>query len=311
MTEQPQGARAGASTDATHAASDVDGDPRRELEVAQLRLIEAERPFVGEVDTTPRNGDGEDDPAAQEPLPERAIAKLARLSPDRILARAYAKLRYVEGPNDESMFGKWYGMNHAPWCAMFVSWVFYLEGLPLPATTPRGFASCYYGMRWFQKNGQWRSASTKPKPGWVVFFDWKDGGKPNDHVGIVNRVNPDGRIKTIEGNSSNPSGGRQGVFEHNRHVANVIGYGTPAFAVELPAELPLLKRGNTGGAVRRVQGLVRAAYPDLTDSDLTLGGTFGPVTEGFVKRFQTEQKLEPDGEVGPKTWRALLGLRHQ
>ena len=45
---------------------------------------------------------------------------------DRVLANAkrYVDMKYKEGPNNDTIFGEWYGLNHQPWCAMFVSKVF-------------------------------------------------------------------------------------------------------------------------------------------------------------------------------------------
>lgn len=55
---------------------------------------------------------------------------------------------------------------------------------------------------WYASKGRW---GTTPKRGALVFFDWS-GGKSRsgiDHVGIVEKVNSDGTITTIEGNHNN------------------------------------------------------------------------------------------------------------
>jgi LysM repeat protein len=62
----------------------------------------------------------------------------------------------------------------------------------------------------------------------VVFFDWNGDGEA-DHVGLVEKVNPNGSIGTIEGNSTNPSGGRFGVFRHTESAPYILGYGYPAY----------------------------------------------------------------------------------
>lgn len=40
---------------------------------------------------------------------------------------------------------------------MFVSYCFYNAGLPLPITTPKGFAYCPYGVKWFRNKGWWHT----------------------------------------------------------------------------------------------------------------------------------------------------------
>jgi hypothetical protein len=59
----------------------------------------------------------------------------------------------------------------------------------------------------------------------------------------------------------------------------------------------LVKRGDRGAAVERVQGALGIA----------VDGVFGPQTERAVKRFQREKGLLADGIVGPQT-RQALGL---
>jgi peptidoglycan hydrolase-like protein with peptidoglycan-binding domain len=271
---------------------------------AEVRRLE--RLLLVEPDTSPREGDPPPVPSIKG---DAGLAnKLARATPDRVLAVAEHEIGYVERAQRNTKYGEWYGDNHQWWCAMFVSWVFYNAGLPLPATQERGFESCSAGRAWFVRR---RRFTTTPARGLVVFYDW-DGRAPLDHVGIVRSVNTDGSIVAIEGNTSNPNGGAHGVFPKPRRFG-IVGYGIPDYGYgggtgNLPRELPLLQRGNSGTHVRRLQGLLRAAYPALDDAHLSLGGDFGPVTEELVRQFQTENSLEIDGQVGDKTWRALLGL---
>jgi len=57
-----------------------------------------------------------------------------------------------------------------------------------------------------------------------------------------------------------------------------------------------LRRGDTGDEVAHLQRLVGAE----------VDGDFGPATEQLVMMRQMALGLEPDGVVGPLTWRALL-----
>jgi Putative peptidoglycan binding domain/Mannosyl-glycoprotein endo-beta-N-acetylglucosaminidase/CHAP domain len=65
-----------------------------------------------------------------------------------------------------------------------------------------------------------------------------------------------------------------------------------------------LSRDMQGDDVRKVQ--TQLAALGLYDPRL-IGGTFGPITEETVKKFQLQNNLEVDGIVGPLTWKALGG----
>jgi peptidoglycan hydrolase-like protein with peptidoglycan-binding domain len=68
-----------------------------------------------------------------------------------------------------------------------------------------------------------------------------------------------------------------------------------------------LKMGSSGPDVRAVQqGLNLRKQPDdpLIDED----GAFGPNTDAAVRRFQGNNQLDPDGDVGPLTRVALFPL---
>ena len=119
-------------------------------------------------------------------------------------------------------YWSWYGFNgRVEWCATFVSWVANQAGV-LYTHVPK-FAGVGTGVRYFKSKGQWKNRSYIPSPGDIIFFDYNYDGR-NDHVGIVESV-ADGKVYTIEGNSSNacknrsyPVGGRM-----------ISGYGVPEY----------------------------------------------------------------------------------
>ena len=67
---------------------------------------------------------------------------------------------------------------------------------------------------------------------------------------------------------------------------------------------PVLRRGATGNAVRRVQKRLTLAGYDAGDVD----GIFGARTEAGVKALQRGSGLVEDGIVGPHTWDAIDSL---
>jgi peptidoglycan hydrolase-like protein with peptidoglycan-binding domain len=67
---------------------------------------------------------------------------------------------------------------------------------------------------------------------------------------------------------------------------------------------PVVRRGSTGLAVRRVQKRLTLAGYDTGGVD----GIFGAATETGVKTLQRDSGLTPDGVVGPQTWNAIDAL---
>lgn len=124
---------------------------------------------------------------------------------DKVLAAAKALVdaNYREGANNDTIMGKWFGLNHQPWCAMYVSWCFKEANASklVAAQTPKGFASCQVGMEWFAKKNQ--LVPTKDaQPGDIVFFQFDDDAQA-DHVGLVLRNDmKKGIMYCYEGNTS-------------------------------------------------------------------------------------------------------------
>jgi CHAP domain len=115
------------------------------------------------------------------------------------LAVATKEIGTVEGPKDnETKYGAFTKANYLPWCGSFVMWCANQVGLKIP-----NVVSTADGAAKFQGTGAWSNAATaKPKPGDLAFFDFQEGGTPEDHIGIVVKDNLDGTVTTIEGNTS-------------------------------------------------------------------------------------------------------------
>jgi hypothetical protein len=89
------------------------------------------------------------------------------------------------------------GSGVGPWCAYFVSWAAAQAGTPL-GEAGQGFGSVSALYDWAQRTGRATpaGAGVRPNPGDLIVW----GGR---HIGIVESVDADGSIHTIEGNSSN------------------------------------------------------------------------------------------------------------
>src|SRR3954469_10511806 len=81
-----------------------------------------------------------------------------------------------------------------PWCAYFVSWAAAQAGTPL-GDTGAVIGSVSEITSWAQRTGTFLPAGSTPQPGDLILFG-------TEHVGLVESVNLDGSLTTIEGNSS-------------------------------------------------------------------------------------------------------------
>lgn len=138
----------------------------------------------------------------------------------------YVKEGYKETGNNDTIFGKWFGLNNQPWCAMFISKCFNEGGaavLVKGAQTSKGFASCDAGLKYFAKKGQLVPLG-QAEEGDIAFFQFDADAQP-DHVGIV--IKNDGKnLYCIEGNTAGDARGSQsngdGVFKKKRPYSLVM-----------------------------------------------------------------------------------------
>jgi uncharacterized protein (TIGR02594 family) len=149
-----------------------------------------------------------------------------------LLDIAKAEIGTTEVPTNKTKYGKWYGLDGQPWCAMFVSWCFNQVGLSksIAAQNAKGFASCDAGLKWFVKKNKVVPVG-QAKPGDIVFFQFDEDAQA-DHVGIVigNNVVTKNLI-CIEGNTSSGGAGSQsngdGVYKRKRSYSLVMAVARP------------------------------------------------------------------------------------
>lgn len=144
------------------------------------------------------------------------------------------------------------------------------------------------------------------RPGMPVLFDWGGSNNPPnvDHIGVIEEVLSDGRIQTIEANTSNR------VARRVRSANVIAGFGGVIFAKPSPStphpypfsSTRYIKRGWTNSTtVERIQ-----KQANLHGAALKVDGDFGAKTEAWVYKFQKTHHLQEDGVVGPKTWAVLF-----
>ena len=143
---------------------------------------------------------------------------------------AVSQIGYEEQPVNKTMYGKWYGLDGAPWCAMFVSWVFNEAGAikRIAASGAKGFASCDIGLKWFSKKNKLIPIG-EAQLGDIAFFQFDNDAQP-DHVGIIIK-NTGKQLICIEGNTSPDKRGSQsnggGVYRKKRPYSVVMAIARP------------------------------------------------------------------------------------
>ena len=97
-----------------------------------------------------------------------------------------------------------------PWCAYFASWAAAQAGVPL-GDSGEGLGSVAQITDWAGRTGRLLPSTATPAPGDLILFG-------DRHVGIVESVNADGSLTTVEGNYANA------VSRVHRSPAEATGY---------------------------------------------------------------------------------------
>jgi len=194
------------------------------LPLALARIDQIERALAPQPEPTssPSAVAGPTASAAASAAPPLAGASFAGLlgnasgSPMATIAAAeVGQAEQPPGSNDSPRIAQYRtataGSGVGPWCAYFVSWVARQAGAPL-GDHGEGFGSVDALYAWAQRSGRAvaNGPGVVPRPGDLIVL--------HEHIGIVEQVLPDGRIQTIEGNSSDT------VSRNVREFSDVHGF---------------------------------------------------------------------------------------
>jgi len=153
------------------------------------------------------------------------------MSLNKVIELCKASEGYTEGPNNDTTFGKWFGLNNQPWCAMAASKMYFDAGiLASVANTKKGFASCDAWLKYLTKNNQLVPLGQAQR-GDLVFFQFDEDAQP-DHVGIVKFHNTKLKyIQVYEGNTSSGKAGSQsngdGFYLKRRTYTTIMAVARP------------------------------------------------------------------------------------
>jgi len=241
-----------------------------------------------------------------------------------IVNTAQKQVGFVEGTNNDNPYGTWYEMNHEPYCAMFVSWVFAENNLSnlVAAQTTKGFAYCPAGLSWFQREGRIVDKYSG-EPGDIVFYSFAGNGQA-DHVEIIVNASKDG-ITTVGGNTSPDhaltasQANGNGVYLRHRPYLYVLAIARPAYTTPLKSATSMATKkpvavGTAAATALGAGGVAvhQSTTPATTKSTTVLLPAVAqntPWTSTHItalKTFQKRQGSPQTGIVDKSTYIALM-----
>jgi len=147
---------------------------------------------------------------------------------ERALAGATKWLGTTESPpgTNKTPFGKWYGVDGQPWCAIFCAYSYEVEAGGSPSFDPSAARYAYVPYIVSDaRNGRYGLAVTgAPAPGDLVCYDWSASDGTYDHVGLFESGNSISWT-AIEGNTSvdnNSNGGQVMRRQRSSQEAAVV-----------------------------------------------------------------------------------------
>ncbi len=207
----------------------------------------------------------------------------------------------------------WYGFDGA-WCDMSVSYWAFHSGNEM-FVCPRGKRAwtVLHAQDGKEVVGTWHKGTAENikeygVPGSIIFFDWAGSDNINaiDHVGVIEKNLGDGRVVTIEGNTSDVCARRV------RGSSVIAGFFVPKYPAEKPKPAPKppvkgnlaipdgdppLHLGSVGKDVYDLQRCLNRVSGSKLDTD----GIYGKLTQRAVVLFQGKHVLAKDGVYGMQT----------
>lgn len=182
-----------------------------------------------------------------------------------------SQVGYREGPNNDTMYGHWFGMNFVAWCHIFVSWGAAAAAVPFTVIPKQAYTPSGYSF--FSGKNQDVATPQAGDLGYVYGLVSSEGRRRIHHVFYVESVSGD-YVTTLEGNTNNTgSASGNGVYRGRRRWRNGTGkiyFARPnyALAVRKATPKPPASGGGSGGSDT-------AAKPVVDLSALVYHATYG------------------------------------
>lgn len=113
-----------------------------------------------------------------------------------------------------------------PWCAIATASCLIQSGVKTLSTS----AGCKQQVAYYKARKRWKARGTKPKAGWLVFYDFKKNkdGNPT-HTGMITSADykKKGYAYAIEGNKNDKVGYRH--FSYAASNKSIVGYAVPYY----------------------------------------------------------------------------------
>lgn len=204
-----------------------------------------------------------------------------------IIDVAIGEIGYKESGTNLTKYGKWFGMNGAAWCHMFVSWcAAQADEKSAVAQT----ASCSNGLQWFKDKGKFKSKGKyTPKRGDIMYLTSSGAS----HVAIVEYVEGS-NVHTVEGNYSNK------VARVTRSLSDkqITGYGVPSYKNinNLGNSTNSLKKKSSGIELKSLRNILEKKKPTTTNIEASVDKTNKlptPKIKVVINNFKNEMFTLP------------------
>lgn len=116
------------------------------------------------------------------------------------------------------------------WCCVFIWFLFQECNASVLFCGGQKTALCQYALDYYRKNN--RFFKDNPQPGDLVFYKFGSSSRETNHIGLVTEVLSDGRIKAIEGNTSDANQTNGGMVLEKTRKSGIVGYGRPDYEKE-------------------------------------------------------------------------------
>ena len=154
------------------------------------------------------------------------------------LQRATSQIGNKENPAGSNLqpYGKWYGMDGVPWCAIFTSWCYELGAGDIGKDSPSFVKGSYYSFVPYVVTDSYNGrnglmVTDDPQPGDLCCLDF-DWNQEFDHIGLFEYWIDGQGFSTVEGNTSTSSDSNGGQVM--RRTRNRSAQGTVFVAVREP-----------------------------------------------------------------------------